>query len=90
MFDPVADRYARPLAASLEEAVRGCDAIVLMVGHDAFAAIDPAAIAPLCRAQAPRRHAGASSTREPWAAAGFDVYTLGGKRSAARRLAASA
>ena len=89
VFDPVADRYARPLADSLEEAVRGCDAIVLMVGHDAFRAVDPAVIGPLCRA----RHlvdTRAFFAREPWNAAGFDVYTLGGKRSAARRLAASA
>jgi UDP-N-acetyl-D-mannosaminuronic acid dehydrogenase len=89
VFDPVADRYARPLAASLEDAVRGCDAIVLMVGHGAFKSIDPAALAPLCRA----KHlvdTRAFFAPEPWAAAGFDVYTLGGKRSAARRLTASA
>ncbi len=89
VFDPVADRYVRPLAASLEEAVRGCDAIVLMVGHDAFGSIDPAVLAPLCRAT----HlidTRAFLPRERWSAAGFEVYTLGGKRGAARRLAASA
>ncbi len=89
VFDPVADRYARPLADSLEDAVRGCDAIVLMVGHGAFKGIDPAALAPLCRG----KHlvdTRAFFAPEPWAAAGFEVYTLGGKRSAARRLAASA
>jgi nucleotide sugar dehydrogenase len=89
VFDPLADRYARPLAASLEEAVGGCDAIVLMVGHDAFRQIDPVALGRLCRA----KHlvdTRAFFPREAWSAAGFDVYTLGGKRSAARRLAASA
>ncbi len=89
VFDPVADRYARPLAASLEDALRGCDAIVLMVGHDAFRALDPAVLGPLCRA----KHlvdTRAFFPREAWSAAGFEVYTLGGKRSAPRRLAASA
>ena len=45
------------------------------------------------RAALPRGHlvdTRAFFAREPWNAAGFDVYTLGGKRSAARRLAASA
>ncbi len=69
--------------------MRGCDAIVLMVGHDAFRAIDPAAIAPLCRAKY-LVDTRAFFPRDAWSAAGFDVYTLGGKRSAARRLAASA
>jgi UDP-N-acetyl-D-mannosaminuronic acid dehydrogenase len=79
VFDPVAERYRGELSASLEDAVRGADALVLMVGHDAFAAIDPAAIAPLLR------HRLLIDTRgflapERWAAAGYDVYTLGGKR----------
>jgi UDP-N-acetyl-D-mannosaminuronic acid dehydrogenase len=89
VFDPVADRYVRPLTASLEDAVRGCEAIVLMVGHDAFAAIDPAAVAQLCRS----KHLVDTRGFLPaaaWAAAGFEVYTLGGKRVAARRVAASA
>jgi UDP-N-acetyl-D-mannosaminuronic acid dehydrogenase len=79
VFDPVAERYRGTLAASLEDALRGADAIVLMVGHDAFAELDPAAIAPLLR----RRvliDTRAFLTAERWAAAGFDVYTLGGIR----------
>ena len=84
VFDPVADRYVRPMAASLEEAVRDCDAIVLMVGHDAFAALDPAALAPLCRQRfvIDTRNA---LDRGAWTQAGFDVYTLGRKRAAAAR-----
>jgi len=74
-------RYAHPLAASLEEAVRDCDAVVLMVGHDAFKEIDPQALAPLCRGKVliDTRAFFPSAT---WAAAGFHVYALGGKRSA--------
>jgi len=81
VFDPVAERYAHPLAASLEEAVRDCDAVVLMVGHDAFKEIDPQALAPLCRGKVliDTRAFFPSAT---WAAAGFHVYALGGKRSA--------
>jgi UDP-N-acetyl-D-mannosaminuronic acid dehydrogenase len=79
VYDPVAERYRGELAASLEDAVRGADALVLMVGHDAFAAIDPVAIAPLLR----RRlliDTRAFLPAARWAAAGYDVYTLGGKR----------
>jgi UDP-N-acetyl-D-mannosaminuronic acid dehydrogenase len=79
VFDPVAERYARPLSPSLEDALTGADAIVVMVGHDAFGAIDPAAVAPLLR----RRiviDTRAFLDAERWAAAGYDVYTLGGRR----------
>jgi UDP-N-acetyl-D-mannosaminuronic acid dehydrogenase len=79
VYDPVAERYARLLAASLEEAVSDVDAIVLMVGHDEFRSIEPALIAPLVRAR------NVIDTRafwpaERWADAGFRVYTIGGKR----------
>jgi UDP-N-acetyl-D-mannosaminuronic acid dehydrogenase len=76
VFDPIAERYVRPLAATLEDAVRGCDAIVLMVAHDAFATIDPAALAPLCRAKnvVDTR---AFLSRNAWTEAGFTLYTLG-------------
>jgi UDP-N-acetyl-D-mannosaminuronic acid dehydrogenase len=89
VFDPIAERYARPLCSSLEEAVRGCDAIVLMVAHDAFAALDPAAIAPLCRTR------NVIDTRgflraESWYEQGFALASLGGKARVPVRLAASA
>jgi UDP-N-acetyl-D-mannosaminuronic acid dehydrogenase len=82
VYDPVAERYANPLAASLEEAVRGCDAVVLMVGHDAFREIDPEPLAPLCRGKV-LIDTRAFFPHDAWAAAGFDVYVLGGKRRAA-------
>ena len=88
VFDPVADRYVRPLAATIEEAVTGADAVVLMVGHDAFKQLDPAALATLMRGRV------LIDTRrfydgDAWAEAGFQVYALGGRRRAARPIAAA-
>ncbi len=79
VYDPLAERYVHPLADSLEAALLDVDAIILMVGHAAFAAIDPSQIAVLCRAR------NLVDTRaffdaERWQAAGFSVYTLGAKR----------
>ena len=82
VFDPVADRYVRPLAASLEDAVRDCDTIVLMVGHDAFRQIDPRAVAALSRGRTVIDTRGFLD-RAAWTEAGFHVYVLGGKRHAA-------
>lgn len=88
VFDPVAKKYAGTLCASLEEAVDGCDAVVLMVAHDAFSAIDPQRIASLCRSKhLIDTRACLDATR--WADAGFDVYVLGGGRHV-RRSTASA
>jgi UDP-N-acetyl-D-mannosaminuronic acid dehydrogenase len=79
VYDALAERYPGPLTASLEDAVRGADAIVLMVGHDAFRTIEPTRIAPLCRTR------NLIDTRAFWPAvrwieAGFQAYTLGGRR----------
>ena len=79
VFDPVAERYRGELAASLEDAIRGADALVLMVGHDAFAELDPTVIAPLLRRKV-LIDTRAFLPAQRWAAAGFEVYTLGGKR----------
>jgi UDP-N-acetyl-D-mannosaminuronic acid dehydrogenase len=89
VYDPLAERYARPLTTTLEEAVRGADALVLMAGHDAFAAIDPHALAPLCRAR------NLIDTRAffpagRWTEAGFTVYTLGRGRRSPQPVAGSA
>jgi len=88
VYDPVAERWHAPLAPTLEEAVRGCDAIVLMVGHDAFRAIDPVALSPLCRRRVLIDTRGFFD-RDRWSDAGFEVYALGGKRRAAARVAAA-
>jgi UDP-N-acetyl-D-mannosaminuronic acid dehydrogenase len=89
VHDPLAERYVRPLTPTLEEAVQDCDAIVLLAGHDAFAGIDPLALAPLCRAR------NLIDTRaffpaQRWADAGFNVYTLGRGRTAPRPAVSSA
>jgi UDP-N-acetyl-D-mannosaminuronic acid dehydrogenase len=79
VFDPVAERYKGMLSSSLEDALRDADAVVLMVGHDAFGALDPAVVGPMMK----RRlliDTRAFLPADRWAAAGFDVYTLGGKR----------
>ncbi|HEY4439588.1 MAG TPA: nucleotide sugar dehydrogenase [Candidatus Elarobacter sp.] len=88
VFDPVAERYVRPLTATLEEAVAGADAVILMVGHDAFKRLDPAALGSLMRAKVlidTRRFFDGAA----WAERGFEVYTLGGRRRAARPIAAA-
>lgn len=79
VFDPIAERYVRSLTASLDDAVRGCDAIVLMVGHAPFGAIDPTAMAALCRTKI-LVDTRAFLEAKRWSDAGFRVYTLGGKR----------
>jgi UDP-N-acetyl-D-mannosaminuronic acid dehydrogenase len=80
VFDPLAERYVRPLAATLEEAVRGASAIVLMAGHDAFASVDPYALAPLCR-ERNLIDTRAFFPARRWADAGFTVYALGRGRT---------
>jgi UDP-N-acetyl-D-mannosaminuronic acid dehydrogenase len=82
IFDPVASGFTRPLSPSLEAALDGADALVLVVDHDVFKTITPAMAAKHMRGRiavdarnfldAPR-----------WQAAGFSLYTLG-RRSAIR------
>ncbi len=86
-YDPIATQYVRPLTGSLEEAISGADAIVIVAGHDAFRAIDPVATAALVR----RRvlvDTQAIVDEERWRAAGFVVYTLGRRRYAAQPIPA--
>src|SRR4029077_3441481 len=49
IYDPVASGFSRPLARTLEEALDGADAVILVVDHDAFASIDPHAAARAMR-----------------------------------------
>lgn len=76
VYDPVASGFSRPLEPSLESALTGADAVVLVVDHNAFRSIDPAAAAPLMRGRVAidaRRFFDA----EAWEAAGFELHTLG-------------
>ena len=82
VFDPVAERYKHELTPTLEAAVQDCDAIVLMVGHQAFGAIDPEHVALLCRAKTVI-DTRAFLNAKAWTRAGFHYYALGGKRHAA-------
>ncbi len=76
IYDPLARRFSRPLCASLEEAARASDALVIVTEHDVFAAIEPHAMAALMRhrillcGRPPARVAA-------WRDAGFAVYVLG-------------
>ena len=76
VFDPLVGRHSRVLASSVEDAVRGADAIVLMVGHDAFSGIDPVAVGSLLRTKL-LVDTRAFFPRAAWIAAGFQAYTLG-------------
>ncbi len=76
IYDPLVQHFARPLAQTLEEAVTGSDAVVLVTPHSQFRAIDPAEVASLMRA--PRlvdtRNFFDAAT---WQHAGFETYFLG-------------
>jgi len=76
IYDPVASGFSRPLARSLEEALDGADAVVLIVDHEAFATIDPQAAARAMRGRVALDARNALDTAA-WRAAGFDVHTLG-------------
>jgi UDP-N-acetyl-D-mannosaminuronic acid dehydrogenase len=88
IYDPLVRNLNRPLAATLEEAVSGSDAIVLLTGHSAFRGIEPLALRAMMRS--PRL----IDTRrffdvQAWERAGFQCYVLGRpfKRIAARAVA---
>jgi UDP-N-acetyl-D-mannosaminuronic acid dehydrogenase len=76
IYDPVASGFSRPLAHSLEEALGGADAVVLVVDHDAFRSIDPVAAAKLMRGRIAVDSRNAFH-QTAWQAAGFEVFTLG-------------
>ena len=83
IYDPVASGFSRPLSPSLEAALDGADALVLVVDHDAFKSISPALAAKHMRGRV------AIDARDlldaaAWQSAGFGVYTLG-RRMAGRQ-----
>lgn len=63
-------------ARSLEDAIAEADAVVLLVGHSQFNALDPAEVVKLTRA---RIVVDTVNGWQPaiWQAAGFDIYRLG-------------
>jgi UDP-N-acetyl-D-mannosaminuronic acid dehydrogenase len=74
IYDPLAEVPAA--AASLEEALRGADALVLAVAHDAFRDIDPYDVALLVNNPV-LVDCHNFFRQEPWQLAGFTVYGLG-------------
>ena len=81
IFDPVAAGFSRPLTPTLDAALEGADALVLVVDHNAFRDVDPAQVARLMRGRVvvdARNFFDAGA----WASAGLDLYTLGKRRKA--------
>jgi UDP-N-acetyl-D-mannosaminuronic acid dehydrogenase len=76
IYDPYVRRFARPLANTLEEAISGADAVVLITDHRAFLEIDPFAIALLVHSKL-LVDTKAVLDVERWNRAGFDCYVLG-------------
>jgi UDP-N-acetyl-D-mannosaminuronic acid dehydrogenase len=76
VYDPIAQTFEYLLSPTLEDAVCGCDAIVLITDHREFLEIDPSTIGPLVRRKSVV-DARNFLDREKWEAAGFAVRTLG-------------
>jgi len=88
VYDPIARGFTHGLYPTLEAAVDGADAVVLVVGHRIFKDVDPAAIGPLMRSRLlvdARNFFDAAV----WSAAGFTVETLGDGRSRSKQMLAA-
>ncbi len=80
VYDPIARGFSHGLFPSLEAAVDGADAVVLVVDHRIFKSIDPSAIGPRMRNRLlvdARNFFDAAV----WSAAGFTVEALGDGRA---------
>ncbi len=70
-----------PMANSLQDAIQGADAILLLVRHTQFTAMKPAEIAAMTSARLVVDTVNLWANRE-WEQAGFDIFCLGdGKRT---------
>src|SRR5215472_8571719 len=84
IYDPVASGFKRPLSPTLESALDGADALVLVVDHDAFRTIDPSVVARSMRGRIvidARNQFDAAR----WERAGFDLHTLGRPKEARQK-----
>ena len=88
IYDPVARRFSRPLCPTLEEAVTGSDALLLITEHDVFRSIDPYKVAALMRNRTVICGRPGFDAAD-WRAAGFKYYVLGGQPSGERVLTAT-
>ena len=71
------------MAASLEEAVRDAEALLLLVGHSQFKALDPAVMAQLTPARLVLDTVNAWPA-ETWRAGGFTLEKLGDRKNSPR------
>lgn len=76
IYDPLVERFHRPLCGTLEEAVSGADALILLTPHTVFRTIQSEEVASLMRV--PRL----IDTRNffdaaAWQRCGFECYVLG-------------
>ena len=76
IYDPLVSKYHRPLAATLEEAVSGADALVLVTPHTVFGDIVPAEMAAWMRTPLMIDTRNFFDT-DRWHDSGFQTYVLG-------------
>lgn len=76
IYDPHVKKFHRPLCDSLDDAVAGADALVLVTAHAAFREVRPAAMASLMRTPRMIDTRRFFDARE-WEACGFTCYLLG-------------
>lgn len=76
MYDPHVRTAPRPLSPSLEEALSGADALVLVTPHSAFRSIVPAHAARFMRSRRLIDTRGFFD-RAQWESSGFECYVLG-------------
>lgn len=76
IYDPLARGFAYPLSTTLESALEGADALVLVTDHSVFRELDPMPLAGLMR-RALLLDTRNALDSERWTRAGFIVRTLG-------------
>ncbi|HEV7180703.1 MAG TPA: nucleotide sugar dehydrogenase [Candidatus Baltobacteraceae bacterium] len=76
IYDPHVTAFNRPLCASIEEAVTGAEAMILVTPHAAFRSIRAADLAPLMRGRRLIDTRKFFDTDE-WERSGFECYVLG-------------
>jgi UDP-N-acetyl-D-mannosaminuronic acid dehydrogenase len=82
IYDPYVKKFARPLCATLAEAVSDADAVVLLTDHRVFALEDPELVGALVRTKLLIDTRNALDL-DAWRAAGFDCHVLGRPHTAA-------
>lgn len=86
IFDPCVRRFSRALEPSLDGALRGADAVVLLTDHRVFRDLDPTTIASAMQTRI-LVDTRAALDIEAWRHAGFECHVLG-RPSSGRRFEA--